>query len=97
MFAQELNLTAYFTIPKERVRRRVHSIETFNVLRGGEYFFIPSLSALKWLADRKLRGSKISFRPAANNGVIGEIKCILYANYGTARDVMTGCRTTCLS
>ena len=42
---------ATFTIPKEPVRRRVHGIETFNVLRGGEYFFMPSLSALKWLAD----------------------------------------------
>jgi Dyp-type peroxidase family len=42
---------ATFTIPKEPVRRRVHSIETFNVLRGGEYFFMPSLSALKWLTD----------------------------------------------
>jgi Dyp-type peroxidase family len=42
---------ATFTIPKEPVRRRIHSIETFNVLRGGEYFFMPSLSALKWLAD----------------------------------------------
>jgi Dyp-type peroxidase family len=42
---------ATFTIPKEPVRRRVHSIDTFNVLRGGEYFFMPSLSALKWLAD----------------------------------------------
>ena len=42
---------ATFTIPKEPVRRRVHSIETFNVLRGGEYFFMPSLSALKWLAE----------------------------------------------
>lgn len=42
---------ATFTIPREPVRRRVHSIETFNVLRGGEYFFMPSLSALKWLAD----------------------------------------------
>jgi Dyp-type peroxidase family len=45
---------AIFTIPREPVRRRVHGIETFNVLRGGEYFFMPSLSALKWLAD--LRG-----------------------------------------
>jgi Dyp-type peroxidase family len=44
---------ATFTIPKEPVRRRVHSIETFNVLRGGEYFFMPSLSALKWLADER--------------------------------------------
>jgi deferrochelatase/peroxidase EfeB len=42
---------ATFTIPKEPVRRRVHSIETFNVLRGGEYFFMPSLSALKWLGE----------------------------------------------
>ena len=44
---------ATFTIPREPVRRRVHGIETFNVLRGGEYFFMPSLSALKWLADLK--------------------------------------------
>jgi Dyp-type peroxidase family len=42
---------ATFTIPKEPVRRRVRGIETFNVLRGGEYFFMPSISALKWLAN----------------------------------------------
>jgi len=42
---------ASFTIPKEPVRRRVHGIETFNVLRGGEYFFMPSLSALRWLGE----------------------------------------------
>jgi len=42
---------ATFTIPRDPVRRRVRGIETFNVLRGGEYFFMPSLSALKWLAD----------------------------------------------
>ncbi len=42
---------AAFTIPKAPVRRRVHGIHTFNVLRGGEYLFMPSLSALKWLAD----------------------------------------------
>ena len=44
---------ATFTIPKEPVRRRLHGIETFNVLRGGEYFFLPSISALKWLANLK--------------------------------------------
>ena len=44
---------ATFTIPTKPVRRRIHSIQTFNVLRGGEYFFMPSLSALKWLADLK--------------------------------------------
>ena len=42
---------ATFTIPREPVRRRVHGIETFNVLRGGEYLFMPSISALKWLAN----------------------------------------------
>ncbi len=42
---------ATFTIPKAPVRRRVHGIETFNVLRGGEYFFMPSLSALKWIGN----------------------------------------------
>ena len=42
---------AAFTIPRTPVRRRVHGIETFNVLRGGEYFFMPSLSALKWISE----------------------------------------------
>jgi Dyp-type peroxidase family len=40
---------ATFTIPKQPVRRRVRGIDTFNVLRGGQYFFMPSLSALRWL------------------------------------------------
>jgi Dyp-type peroxidase family len=41
---------ATFTIPKEPVRRRIHGIQTFNVLKGGEYFFLPSIGALNWLA-----------------------------------------------
>jgi Dyp-type peroxidase family len=44
---------ATFTIPKDPVRHRIHGIQTFNVLRGGEYMFMPSLSALKWLAELK--------------------------------------------
>jgi len=40
-----------FTIPKDPVRRRVRGIETFNILRGGEYFFMPSISGLNWLAN----------------------------------------------
>ena len=44
---------ATFTIPHEPVRRRIHGIETFNVLRGGEYFFMPSLSALQWLGEER--------------------------------------------
>jgi Dyp-type peroxidase family len=42
---------ATFTIPRAPARRRIHGIETFNVLRGGEYFFLPSLSALKWIGE----------------------------------------------
>ena len=44
---------ATFTIPKQPVRHRIQGIQTFNVLRGGEYFFMPSLSALRWLGDLK--------------------------------------------
>jgi deferrochelatase/peroxidase EfeB len=40
---------ATFTIPRAPVRRRIHGIPTFNVLRGGEYLFLPSLSALRWI------------------------------------------------
>lgn len=40
---------AVFTIPQDPVRRRVHGIETFNLVRGGEYLFMPGLRALKWL------------------------------------------------
>lgn len=42
---------ATFTILKDPVRHRVHGIETFNVVRGGEYLFMPSLSALRWLGE----------------------------------------------
>ena len=48
---------AKFTIPQEPVRRRIHGIETFNVLRGGEYFFMPSISALRWMGSLATEGS----------------------------------------
>ena len=40
---------AYFTVPGTPPRR-VHGIQSFNTLLGGEYFFMPSLSALAWLS-----------------------------------------------
>jgi Dyp-type peroxidase family len=40
-----------FTIPETPVRRRVDGVSTFNQLRGGEYLFMPSLSALRWIAE----------------------------------------------
>jgi len=39
---------AYFTVPGAPPRR-VHGIQSFNTLLGGEYFFMPSVSALGWL------------------------------------------------
>lgn len=46
---------ATFTIPQDPVRRRIHDVRAFNVLCGGEYFFLPSLSALRWMGDGFVR------------------------------------------
>jgi deferrochelatase/peroxidase EfeB len=40
-----------FTLPKKPIRKRLQGIPNFVVTRGGEYCFMPSLSALRWLAD----------------------------------------------
>jgi Dyp-type peroxidase family len=40
-----------FTLPRRPVRKRLQSLPNFVVTRGGEYCFMPSLSALRWLAD----------------------------------------------
>lgn len=42
-----------FTVPRRPVRKRLHGIPQFVVTRGGEYCFMPSMSALRWLADPK--------------------------------------------
>jgi len=42
--------TGTFTIPRRPIRRRLHGVERFVITRGGEYCFLPSLSALRWLA-----------------------------------------------
>ena len=43
--------TGTFTIPMKPIRRRLQTLERFTVTRGGEYGFVPSLSALRWLAS----------------------------------------------
>jgi Dyp-type peroxidase family len=43
--------TGIFTIPMKPIRRRLQGLERFTVTRGGEYGFVPSLSALRWLAS----------------------------------------------
>ena len=40
-----------YAIPRRPIPRRVHGLARFVVTRGGEYGFMPSLSALRWLAD----------------------------------------------
>ncbi|AVP58301.1 Dyp-type peroxidase [Pulveribacter suum] len=40
-----------FTIPEQPVRRRIDGVSTFNRLRGGEYLFMPSLTALRWIGE----------------------------------------------
>jgi hypothetical protein len=40
-----------FTIPRRPVRRRMQGIARFVITRGGEYCFMPSLPALRWLAN----------------------------------------------
>jgi|ERR1700752_1013335 len=73
---------ATFTIPKEpgaTPRPQHRNIQC--AFAGASNFFMPSLAALMACRRRKLRWSNISYRPAASNRVIGEIICILYANY----------------
>jgi Dyp-type peroxidase family len=40
-----------FTIPQKPIRRRLTDIPPFVTTRGGEYFFAPSVSAMRWLAE----------------------------------------------
>lgn len=40
-----------YTIPEEPFRKRMHGIPAFSVTKGGSYFFIPSISALKWISE----------------------------------------------
>jgi Dyp-type peroxidase family len=42
-----------FDIPKRPVRKRLQGLPRFVVTRGGEYCFMPSLRALRWLGDLK--------------------------------------------
>jgi Dyp-type peroxidase family len=41
----------YFTIPGEPVRRRVPGVPRFVHVRGGAYFFMPGIAALRYLAE----------------------------------------------
>jgi Dyp-type peroxidase family len=43
--------TGQLTIPQRPIRRRLVDLPAFVVNRGGEYCFVPSLSALRWLSE----------------------------------------------
>lgn len=40
-----------YSIPRRPIKRTLKSVPRFVITRGGEYAFMPSLSALRWLAD----------------------------------------------
>ena len=40
-----------YDIPKRPLRQRLTGLPQFVVTRGGEYAFLPSLSALRWLSE----------------------------------------------
>lgn len=42
---------AIFTIQADPLRTRVHSLERFITVKGGAYFFLPSIRALRYLAS----------------------------------------------
>jgi hypothetical protein len=55
-----------YTVPARPLRRRLHGLERFTVTRGGEYAFLPSLPALRWLARQQPgapRGPRPGKRP----------------------------------
>lgn len=45
------NDDAEYSIPRRPLRRQLKGISRFVVTRGGEYAFMPSLSALRWLGE----------------------------------------------
>jgi len=42
---------AIFTIQADPLRTRVHNLERFVTVKGGAYFFLPSIRALRYLAS----------------------------------------------
>ena len=43
--------TESFSFPRRPIRRQLTGLPRFVVTRGGEYAFMPSLSALRWLSE----------------------------------------------
>ena len=43
--------TLEFTIPKRPIRKRITGLPAFTTVRGGAYFFLPGIRAVRWLAS----------------------------------------------
>ena len=43
--------TFEYKIPKRPIRRKITGLPAFTTVRGGAYFFLPGLKALRWLTD----------------------------------------------
>jgi len=48
------------TIPKRPVRKRITGLPAFTTIRGGAYFFLPGLRALKLLAGGAAPARKLA-------------------------------------
>lgn len=53
MTSSALDGTTTISIPRRPIRRQLKNVPRFVVTRGGEYCFLPSLTALRWLGDLK--------------------------------------------
>ncbi len=42
-----------FTKPSDPMVDRYHGLQTYNIMKGGDYCFLPSLTALKWISELK--------------------------------------------
>jgi Dyp-type peroxidase family len=47
----EAERDAIFTVQADPLRTRVHNLERFVTVKGGDYFFLPSIRALRYLAS----------------------------------------------
>src|SRR5204863_10185157 len=39
-----------FTLPKRPIKKKITGMPSFTTIKGGAYFFLPGLKALRWLA-----------------------------------------------
>ena len=52
--------TLEFKIPKRPIRKKIVGLPAFTTVRGGAYFFLPGLKALRYLASLNAQGRSLS-------------------------------------